>query len=52
MRYTKTSRRRLKAHTQGRNRHSKGTAYADKANRLADEHKRLVSGMRRRREST
>lgn len=45
--YTKLSRHRLKAHDQGHNRHNKGTAYADKVGRLADEHKR-VTGMRRK----
>lgn len=35
--YTKTSRRKLKAHTAGRDRHHKGTALLAKQERLAQE---------------
>lgn len=46
--YTKVQRHRLKSHDSGANRHNKIQAHDDKANRLAAQHTRTMSGMRRK----
>lgn len=43
----KPRRNKLKSHDSGEDRHNKGVAYENKAVRLAAQHQRTVSGMRR-----